>query len=287
MNFFDSGTPIISSQVPPDADLDYEKADFFVFCEQRVVSIDDQIRAWKYEELIANLSADIDATDILFVGQVESKQIFAITVDSSLLQPEFDLFNLRDLLYLDRSLFQMIGRALQIIRWDMTHRFCGQCGKPTQRNGTEIMRQCEPCNLRLYPRISPCVIMLVHRGDKILLAQRPGTRTTWYTIQAGFIEAGESAEEAVHREVLEETGLKLSSLSYFGSEPWPFPGQLMLGYIAENLEGEVIPDPEELANADWFDYRNLPEIPSEHSISGKLIRHFVAQRESSNKSINR
>ena len=278
MKFINSETSIISSQVPLDADLDYDSADFFVFSEQRMAAIGDQIRAWKYEELTANFKAPIDAGDILFVGQVESKQIFAVTVDLAHLPAGSELYDLRDLLHLERSLFQMIGRAIQLIRWDKTHRFCGECGKPTEKNDKEIQRYCSPCNLRVYPRISPCVIMLVHRGDKILLAQRPGTRTTWYTIQAGFIEAGESAEEAVHREVMEETGLKLSSLRYFGSEPWPFPGQLMLGYIAESLEGEVVPDPEELANADWFDYRDLPEIPSEHSISGKLIRHFAEQR---------
>ncbi|MCL4155697.1 UNVERIFIED_CONTAM: hypothetical protein GTU68_015361, partial [Idotea baltica] len=176
--------------------------------------------------------------------------------------------------------FQIAGRAQQIVEWDKTHRFCGRCGSSTDLGKNELVRFCPQCDLRAYPRLSPCVIMLVHRGDKILLAQRPGTTTNWYTVQAGFIEPGESAEEAVSREVWEETGLRISSLRYFGSQPWPFPGQLMFGYFAESAEGELNADPEELANADWFDYRELPEYPGPNTISGKLIRHFVSERQS-------
>ena len=246
-----------------------------MFCGQRLVVRKNQVRDWQYNEV----AASIEAGDILFVGVVNRKQIFALSINHEQVEPDCELVDMRDLLASeDRFMFQLIGRALQLLRWENTHRFCGQCGIPTERAGNEIMRYCEPCDLRLYPRVSPCVIMLVHRGDDILLAQRPGTQSTWYTIQAGFIEAGESAEEAVSREIMEETGLTLDSLEYFGSEAWPFPGQLMIGYIAESLEGELTPDPSELANADWFDYRDLPEIPSEHSISGQLIRHFCDQR---------
>ena len=214
--------------------------------------------------------------NFLYVGEMRGRKYYACEVEE--FNASYESVSLRSLLGEEQGFFELAGRALQLIQWDKNHRFCGKCGSKTTHSNDELVRCCDACELRVYPRLSPCVIMLVHRGDRILLAQRPGATTSWYTVQAGFIEAGESAEQAVAREVMEEAGLGISSLQYFGSQPWPFPGQLMLGYIAESLEGELVPDLNELQNAAWFDYRELPEYPGPSTISGKLIRHFVAER---------
>lgn len=250
-----------------------EVSDFFLFHGGDLLLKSEHLEALSYDELPAGLSNQ----EFLYMGTLGTKPYCAASI--SKVPDEMQAVSLRNLLDTEQWLFQLAGRAWQLINWDTNHQYCGRCGVLTQRAEGELVRVCGRCDLSVYPRISPCVIMLVHRGDKILLAQRPGRQSSWYTVQAGFIEAGESAEQAVIREVREETGLSVDNLRYFGSQPWPFPGQLMLGYIAENREGELQPDPEELANADWFDCRDLPEYPGANTLSGKLIRHFVSERD--------
>lgn len=176
--------------------------------------------------------------------------------------------------------FSLAGRAVQVVNWDLDHRFCGRCGGRTEDYGQERARTCNRCHLTVYPRISPCVIMLVTRGEECLLARHSRHKHGLFTALAGFIEAGESAEEALAREVHEEVGLHVAATRYVGSQPWPFPGQLMLGYLADWAGGEISPDREEIAEAGWFRFDRLPEIPPPETLSGQLIRTFVAQCES-------
>ncbi|AOS97681.1 NADH pyrophosphatase [Microbulbifer aggregans] len=173
--------------------------------------------------------------------------------------------------------FSLAGRAVQVINWDLDHRFCGRCGAPTDYYGNERARCCTGCHLTVYPRISPCVIMLVTRGEECLLARHTHHKHGLFTALAGFIEAGESAEEALAREVREEVGLQVGATRYVGSQPWPFPGQLMLGYLADWAGGDVSPDVEEISEAAWFRFDQLPEIPPPETLSGQLIRNFAAQ----------
>lgn len=172
--------------------------------------------------------------------------------------------------------FFLAGRAVQVIAWDADHRYCGRCGGKTEYHSSDRARICHQCEFTVYPRISPCVIMLLTRGDECLLAQHTHHRHPMYTALAGFIEPGENAEQALAREVREEVGLEVGSLQYVGSQSWPFPGQLMIGFLAEVTAGELRPDPSEIRDARWFRRGQLPEaIPPEQTLSGQLIRKFV------------
>ncbi|GAB2503480.1 NAD(+) diphosphatase [Microbulbifer agarilyticus] len=183
----------------------------------------------------------------------------------------------------EEPLFLLLGRAMQVANWDLDHRFCGRCGLQTCYHAKDRARVCEHCNLSVYPRISPCVIMLLVRGDECLLARHARHRHALYTALAGFIEPGESAEQAVAREADEEVGLSVGmepgQLRYVGSQPWPFPGQLMIGYLAEVTGGELRPDQDEIAEARWFHRSEIPQaIPPLETLSGRLIRTFVEMR---------
>lgn len=187
-----------------------------------------------------------------------------------------DWRNLRSLLgRVDELHFALAGRAVQVVHWDSDHRFCGRCGCATEYHSSDRARVCPACQFAVYPRISPCVIMLVTRGEECLLARHTGNRYSKYTALAGFIEPGENAEQALAREVREEVGLEVGESRYIGSQSWPFPGQLMLGYLAEWTGGDLNPDREEIAEAEWFHYSALPELPPPQTLSGQLVRTFA------------
>ena len=179
---------------------------------------------------------------------------------------------------LDDALFAAAGRAIQVVEWDRTHRFCGRCGIPTEPLETERARRCPRCELLVYPRISPAVIMLVERGDAILLARGVRFATPFYSALAGFVEPGETLEEAVAREVREEVGIEIRDIRYFASQPWPFPNSLMIGFTAQHASGEIQIDPVEISDAGWFVPPDLPELPSPISIARRLIDAAVACR---------
>lgn len=180
---------------------------------------------------------------------------------------------------LDEAQFALGGRALQVLRWDCDHQYCGRCAGATEYHPKDRARICRRCALTVYPRISPCVIVLVTRGETCLLAQHRAHRHGIYTALAGFIEPGESAEQALEREVREEVGLEVGSIRYTGSQPWPFPGQLMLGFTAEWRAGTLRPDGEEVLDAQWFHRHQLPpRIPMAQTLSGRLIRTFAQAR---------
>ncbi len=177
--------------------------------------------------------------------------------------------------------FRLLGTAFQVAEWASNHRFCGRCGGPTQMSERERALHCPVCNLSHYPRISPCVIALVTRGHEVLLARSRRYKMPLYSCLAGFIEAGENAEEAVHREVLEEAGVQLGSLRYVASQSWPFPHQLMLAYLAEYESGDIRLDEEELLDAQWWWLDALPPIPPPQTIAGQLIARYIEERKSS------
>jgi len=189
---------------------------------------------------------------------------------------QYRLQNLRKLHYvLSDDLFAIAARAVQIIAWNSTHQYCGRCATPTIQLPTERAKRCPNCNLRQYPRLSPAVIMLIYRGEQLLLARAPRFRNGMYSVLAGFVEPGESLEETVARETREEVGIEIKNIRYFGSQPWPFPNSLMVGFIAEYASGDIVPEPGEIEDAAWFDKTDLPPVPGELSIARKLIDWFV------------
>ena len=175
------------------------------------------------------------------------------------------------------DLFAIAARAVQIMAWHNTHRFCGRCATPMIQHPSERAKRCPNCKLRQYPRLSPAVIMLIYKGEQLLLARAPRFRNGMYSVLAGFVEPGESLEETVARETREEVGVEIKNIRYFGSQPWPFPNSLMVGFTAEYASGTITPEPGEIEDAAWFDKTNLPPVPGELSIARKLIDWFVAQ----------
>jgi NAD+ diphosphatase len=168
--------------------------------------------------------------------------------------------------------------AVRIIDFDRTTRFCGRCGAQTRQPGTDRSKHCSTCGLNTYPRLSPAVIVLVRRDDRILLARSPGFPPGMFSLIAGFVEPGENLEHAIEREVLEETGILIKNIRYFGSEPWPFPNSLMMGFTADFAGGELVVDKNEIESAFWFDREHLPRIPEQLSISRALIDWWVTHR---------
>ncbi len=181
---------------------------------------------------------------------------------------------------MDEGLLAVAGRAFQIAEWARTHRFCGACGSLTVFAEGERCVRCPACGQVAYPRISPAMMVLIRRGESILLARHHNSPTAFFTALAGFLEAGESIEDAVHREVFEEVGLQIRDLRYFGSQPWPFPHSLMVAFTAEYAGGEIQVDETEIAEARWFGPDEpLPRTPPRSlSIAGHLIHDNLPQR---------
>ncbi|TQV81294.1 NAD(+) diphosphatase [Exilibacterium tricleocarpae] len=191
---------------------------------------------------------------------------------------ELEWFGLRSFLgRVDDALFEVLGRAQQVLNWHNDHRFCGRCGGATESHDAERAKLCRVCDLQFYPRLAPCVIAIITRGDECLLARNSRFPAGYYSVLAGFIEAGESAEQALFREVKEEVGIDIRNPRYFRSQPWPFPGQLMLGFHAQYAGGEIEVDDEEIEEAHWFRFDRLPSVPPASTLSGQLIQDFVAQ----------
>jgi NAD+ diphosphatase len=175
--------------------------------------------------------------------------------------------------------FSLAGEAIQIMDWDRTHQFCGRCGTRTEYSGHEFSKKCPACGLTAYPRISPAVIVLIEHQGKILLSRSPHFPKGMYSIQAGFVEPGENLEQAVEREILEEVGIRIEQIEYFGSQPWPFPNSLMIGFTARYAGGELTIDKTEIEDAAWYTADALPSIPPPLSIARKLIDHFVNKQQ--------
>ncbi|EPJ76676.1 NADH pyrophosphatase [Pseudomonas sp. CFII64] len=178
----------------------------------------------------------------------------------------------------DFAVFQKLGYAAQISTWAREHRYCGSCGRPTQQVPGERAMYCEHDNLRFYPRISPSMIVLITRGDEVLLARSPRFVTGVYSTLAGFAEPGESVEDCVHREVMEEVQLKIKDIVYMGSQCWPFPHSMMLGFHAQYESGDIVPQADEIEDARWFSIHDLPALPASRSIARYLIDSYVARR---------
>lgn len=174
------------------------------------------------------------------------------------------------------SEFLLHARAVQYFHWLREHRYCGICGSTTAMSESENALQCAGCQKLWFPRIQPCIITLIHRGEEVLLAKHSRYASNYYSCIAGFAESGESLEQTLHREVQEEVGLKVKNLTYFSSQAWPFPYQLMVGFYAEYDQGDIVIDQDEIEDAKWWHIDQLPDYPTNTSIAGQLIEHYVA-----------
>lgn len=231
----------------------------------------NQLPSGQYDELGLPIN---DPKVVHQIGEFQDQPVYAIDVTEADIRDELDLelfLGIRNVLFNQSDMFEFAARAFQVVLFLRTHQYCGQCGEPMSLIEWELATQCQPCNHRCYPRISPVVIVAIRNKDKILLAK--GTRSTsgMYSVLAGFVESGETLEQALHREVFEEVGIRVKNLKYQQSQPWPFPHSLMVGFLAEYDSGEINICDDEIVAADWYDIDNMPQTPPPQTISGKLI----------------
>lgn len=178
--------------------------------------------------------------------------------------------------YLDPVLHKIAGKAYELIYWDQHSRFCPSCGTKTVMQ-TTISKQCPNCKYEIYPVVSPAILVLIRKGDAILLVHARNFRGSFYGLVAGFLETGETLEECVRREVMEETGLEINNITYFGNQPWPYPSNLMVGFIADYVSGTIRLQDEELSEGAFFTKDNLPELPRKLSLARKMIDWWLEQ----------
>lgn len=254
-------------QTPADHDL--------VFCyAKQDIFLNDQLQLPTYKQIQQNLNADqyycfaeIDHQRCLL-----PQNINAFKQQMNGFSPLF----LKPLLSsLPKPLLNALLLGCHINQWQTTHRFCGGCGAAMQNANKERARECPQCQQLSYPRISPCAMVLITKGEKILLARSPHFLPDVYSVLAGFIEPGESVEQAIAREVYEEVGLQVSDIQYQQSQPWPFPDSLMLGFTAQHTAGDIKPDNIEIEDAQWFSRSELPKLPSKFSIARQLVEAWL------------
>ncbi|MGY3570916.1 NAD(+) diphosphatase [Vibrio paucivorans] len=183
--------------------------------------------------------------------------------------------SLRDCLDFEQAKFLLMSKAVQYGHMSQSMRFCPQCGGRNHLNHNQLAMQCKDCRTLHYPRIFPCIIVAVRNQEQILLAQHPRHRGGMYTVIAGFLEVGETLEQCVAREVKEETGITVTNIQYFGSQPWAFPSSMMMGFVAEYSSGEVKPDYRELTDARWFNANELPPVAPHGTIARELIEYTI------------
>ena len=212
-----------------------------------------------------------------FLGRYGTTNCYVAEVDDLALPPASTAFRgLRSLFgRVNDDLFILAGRAVQILHWHKEHKYCGKCGTAMQMREKELAKICPACNFISFPRLSPAVIMSVIKDNQILLARAPHFPTGMYSTLAGFVEPGETLEEAVKREVREEVNVRIGNISYVASQPWPFPHSIMIGFSASYLDGGIDIDTEELEDARWFSVNELPPLPSKSTIARLLIDRFI------------
>jgi NAD+ diphosphatase len=212
-----------------------------------------------------------------YMGTLMEHACFSVEVDPETDAPEemafMDLHSLYDIL--DEDIFLLAGRAIQIVNWDKNHQFCGKCSTPTQTMDNEMAKICPECGFINHTRLSPAVITAIINEDKILMAKHSYGLKNRYSLIAGFLEAGETLEEGVEREIMEEVGLKVKDIKYFGSQPWPFPNSLMIGFTANYDEGEINVDGKEILDAKWFEVDEVQRPHSKMSIASELIEWYI------------
>ena len=199
----------------------------------------------------------------------------AVRIDNPVTVAGFQMMGLRSTFdVLPSDIYNMAGKAQELLYWDDCTKFCGVCGAPMKMH-TDISKRCTNCGKEVWPQLATAIIVAVTRGDEILLVQSRSFRGDYLGLVAGFVETGETLEECVHREVMEETHIKIKNLRYFQSQPWPYPCGLMVGFKAEYDGGEVRLQRSELNKGGWYRYDNLPEIPGKVSLARRLIDDWL------------
>ena len=238
-----------------------DDAYYFAFNENRELYLENK-------ELITDIN-DLDINFSLFIGKYKNKDCFVVNANFN------KGFDLREVYEFDKDIYLMGTKAVLVNDWYISHQFCGRCGTPTQVDEKDMMLKCPSCGQVHYPRIAPAIIVAIRNEDKLLMAKHSYHESIRYALIAGFVEPGESIEEAVHREVKEEVGIKIKNLKYQKSQSWPFPNSLMLGFEAEYDSGDIKVDGDEILKAKWFEKEKIIRYDSDISISDWLIQKFI------------
>lgn len=267
----------ISSIVPPAEQV--ESVWWFAFQEDKLL-VELKESSLNIPCLVDFEEMGLKAVRKHYLGRLAGRHSYAVELDEGIAPPEgMDFQGLRQVYGLvDEGLFALAGRALQIVEWDRTNQYCRRCGSQVVMSQTERAKECPQCGLLAFPRLSPAIIVLVQRHHELLLARPYHFPPGLYSVIAGFVEPGETLEEAVVREVREEVDLAIKDIRYFGSQPWPFPHSLMIGFTATYAGGEISPDNTEIEDAGWFRTDGLPTLPGKISIARKLIDWFLAKQ---------
>jgi NAD+ diphosphatase len=256
------------------SNMNIQRGKYFIFRQGRILTRKGatEIRPFSEEWPSLEPMAEI----VLPVNHATENADFAVELSTDV-GIDFEWVSLRSLVgRIDDDSFNLWGKASQILHWQRTHQYCGSCGRATVDHEFEQAKVCPACLLSWYPKISPCVIVLITRGEEMLLARSPRFTEGLYSTLAGFVEPGESVESTLQREIMEEVAIRIKNIRYFGSQPWPFPGQLMLGFFVDYDSGEIHIDGTEISDAGWYHSQNLPLIPGEGTIAGRMIRHHLA-----------
>ena len=255
---------------------------FILYKDGKVIYDLDQ-KTFMLEESFLNY--EVESTKKIGIAINGKSNIYAVDVTYSNFQlneqgytslVEYDLRQMMSMLNEDD--LNLVGRANQLLHWLKSNKHCGYCGAVKNEDKKEGALFCSCNNIMTYPTISPCVLCLIKKDDQILLARNAMFPEGLFSVLAGFIETSETAEQTLEREVEEEVGLKVKNIKYFGSQSWPFPSQLMIGYECEYASGEINVDGIEIVEAKWFGINNLPKTPPNSTLSGRLINSYIADR---------
>ncbi len=235
----------------------------FIFNEKRELYLNSD------KQLPESLN-NFDVNFCLYIGTYKNKQTFVINVKSN-----ESFYELKDVYGFNQELYHIAGKAVLVNDWYISHQFCGRCGTKTEIDKKDMMLKCPNCGQLHYPRIAPAIIVAIRKGEELLMAKHSYHENIRYALIAGFVEPGESIEEAAKREILEEVGIKIKNLEYKKSQSWPFPNSLMLGFTAEYESGEIKVDGDEILKAKWFKKDEIIRYGSDISISDWLIQDFI------------
>ncbi len=205
----------------------------------------------------------------------DGTKVHAFAIDDLGEIPEgYKLFILRDTYsLLNDEQYEKAGKCAELIFWDENTRFCSTCGAPLERS-SDISKRCMKCGREVWPLLSTAIIVLIHRNDEIMLVRGHSFKGNYFGLVAGFVETGETLEEAVEREIREEVGLKVRNLQYVLSQAWPYPCGLMIGFFAEYESGEIVLQESELADGGWFNLNNLPPLSHPSGTASRMIEVY-------------
>ena len=257
---------------------------YFVFCKEDLLLLKTaegeytvplceepptEVKPWTHQMTITPMDDGTPVVTYRVDAPVETVNCQLSVNDS------FEMCGLRQSYYkLPRPLYLKAGKCQELLYWDQNTKYCGVCGAP-MRMDTDISKKCTQCGKEIWPQLATAVIVLIHKGDEVLLVRAKNFRTDFYGLVAGFVETGETLEEAVAREAFEETGVKITNIRYFASQPWPYPCGLMVGFNADYVSGDIHLQSSEIAKGGWFRKDNLPTIPEKLSIARMLFDAWI------------